>query len=164
MTRALRPLIAAAAGLLFATQAAAEANRKFDRHAGYYYPVPQSREVYTARAKQLPDSSRIRRLAFVTALTSQMLKNPYPPPFAMFAKGTEAEKMIIVAVNANAYNTLYRARALLAQLTAVARMTPIFREYQVEDLLTFFDLAKMLGYTQITVSDGDKFAHRINIR
>jgi hypothetical protein len=57
--------------------------------------------------------------------------------------------------------TIYRVRALLATLTASARMTPIFRENGVEDLLTFLDLLKMLGFKQITVSDGDKFAHQI---
>ena len=61
------------------------------------------------------------------------------------------------------YNTLYRMRALLAMLTARARTTPIFREYQVEDVFTFLDLLKLLGFRQITVTDGDRFAHQIRI-
>jgi hypothetical protein len=134
-----------------------------DRHAGYYYPDPQSREVYSARAKTLPEASRKARIAFVTGVTSQMLRNPYPPEFAIFAKGEEGEKMIIVSLKGDTFNTLYRMRGLLATLTAVARTTKMFQESAVEDYFTFFDLAKMLGFELITVSDGRDFAHQIVI-
>lgn len=134
-----------------------------DRHADYYYPVPATSEKYTARATTLPDANRKRRILFVTELTNQMMQNSYPPPFAMFAKGAEAEKMIITSLYADGFNTLYRMRGLLAILTARARVTPIFREFQVEDVYTFLDLLKLLGYKQLTVTDGDKFAHQILI-
>lgn len=134
-----------------------------DRHAGYYYPEPASRESYEARAATLPDASRKRRILFVTELTNQMMNNPYPPPFAVFAKGAEAEKMIITSLYAGSYDTLYRMRGLLALLSARARSTPIFTEYQVEDLFTFLDLLKLLGFEQLTVTDGDVFAHQIRV-
>ncbi len=134
-----------------------------DRHAGYYYPEPQTREVYKARASTLPEASRRSRIAFVTGLTNRMLKNAYAPEFAIFAKGAEAEKLIIVSLRGSAYNTLYRMRGLLAILTAVARSTPLFQGESVQAYLTFFDLAKMLGFEIITVSDGREFAHRITL-
>ncbi|HSS63972.1 MAG TPA: molybdopterin-guanine dinucleotide biosynthesis protein A [Gammaproteobacteria bacterium] len=135
-----------------------------DRHAGYYYPIPATSEIYTARAVTLPDASRKRRILFVTELSNQMLNNAYPPPVAIFAKGEEAEKLIITALYADGYNTLYRMRGLLAMLSARARTTPIFRAYEVEDLFTFFDLLKLLGFEQLTVTDGDRFAHQIEIK
>lgn len=134
-----------------------------DRHANYYYPTPETNETYKARAQTLPESGRRSRIAFVTGLTNRMLQNPYPPEFAIFAKGAEAEKLIIVSVKADTYNTIYRMRALLATLTSVARATPLFKDGAVEDFFTFFDLCKMLGFEKITVSDGRSFAHRINI-
>jgi hypothetical protein len=30
--------------------------------------------------------------------------------------------------------------------------------------LTFLDLAKMLGFKQITISDGDKFSHQVFLK
>lgn len=132
-----------------------------DRHAEYYYPTPQTEETYKARAKTLDESGRRSRIAFVTGLTNRMLQNPYPPEFAIFAKGSEAEKLIIVSVKENAYDTLFRMRGLLATLTAVARVTPLFEQGAVQDYFTFFDLCKMLGFQRITVSDGRSFAHRI---
>ncbi len=135
-----------------------------DRHAGYYYPIPATSEVYTARAVTLPDASRKRRILFVTELTNQMINSAYPPQVAIFAKGEQAEKMIITSLYDDGYNTLYRMRGLLAMLSARARTTPIFRAYEVEDLFTFFDLLKLLGFEQLTVTDGDRFAHQIELK
>ncbi|MBT5413444.1 MAG: molybdopterin-guanine dinucleotide biosynthesis protein A [Rhodospirillaceae bacterium] len=136
--------------------------RAEDRHAGYYYPEPQSNETYHARAQVQADSSRATRIGFVTELSNQMMQgNPYPPPFHIFAKGDGAEKMIIVASGPGMYDTLYRIRGLLAALTANARGTPFFQDHGVEDFFTFFDLARLLGFERITVSDGDTFAHQI---
>ena len=132
-----------------------------DRHAGYYYPSPNSEEVYKARARTLPEASRSLRIRFVTGVTQQLQTRPFPPTAAMFAKGTEAEKLIIVALVDGRIDTIYRARALFANLTAVARTTPIFQEYGVEELFTFFDFAKMIGFAQITISNGRDFTHQV---
>jgi len=150
-----------------AGKAKTEAPRKgkYDRHEGYYYPPLQSApEVYKARAVTLAEASRERRIAFVTALTNQMMRNPYPPPFAIFAKGDNAEKLIIVGLFEGGYNTVYRARALLALLTARARMTPVFRKHQVEDIFTFFDFLKLQGFDRLTISDGKSYSHQVRFQ
>lgn len=141
----------------------ATAQSKNDRHAGYYYPSPKSVEVYKARSRTLPDSTRERRLSFVIGLTAEMSQHPYPPQFAVFAKGSDAEKLIIVGLTDGSLGTIYRARAVLANLTSVARATPLFSELGVATTFTFFDLAKLLGYRQITVSDGKAFAHQVTL-
>ncbi|MGB0627630.1 MAG: molybdopterin-guanine dinucleotide biosynthesis protein A [Alphaproteobacteria bacterium] len=135
-----------------------------DRHVGYYYPAPTTTEIYDARVPLLPGSDRKRRVGFVTVMTNEMLKNPYPPQFAIFAKGAEAEKLIITALGSDSYDTLFRARGLFAMLTAVARGTPFFQEQPDADRFTFFDLAKLLGFEQITYTDGADFAHQIKLR
>lgn len=134
-----------------------------DSHAGYYYPQPQTTETYGARAITLPEAKRKQRLAFVTGLTLQQTGRPYPPNLAIFAKGEDAQNLIIVALDDDRMNTLYRARAVLAMLTAMARISPIFQDHSVEEIFTFLDLCKMLGFTQVTVSDGKDFAHQIHI-
>ncbi len=134
-----------------------------DRHAGYYYPIPATAETYQARAEVLQGANRPRRILFVTELTNQMMENPYAPQVAMFAKGEHAQKMIITSLYNNGYNTLYRMRGLLAMMSARARSTPIFTELKVQDVFTFLDLLKMLGFERLTVTDGDRFAHQINI-
>ncbi len=135
-----------------------------DRHAGYYYPEPETTEIYEARVPILPGSNRVRRVGFVTVMTREMLKNSYAPQFAIFAKGEDAEKLIITSLYENSFNTLYRARGLFAMLTAIARNTQLFREQPESDRYTFFDLAHLLGFKQITFTDGASFAHQIELR
>ena len=136
-----------------------------DRHAGYYYPKPVTKESYRARARMMAGANRQSRVAFVTTITNGMLsKNPYPPQFAMFSKGKRQEKLIIVSLREDAYNTIFRARALLAQLTAVARTTRLVREQMKPSHLTFLDLLKLMGFEQLTISDGKNFSHQILIR
>ena len=76
----------------------------------------------------------------------------------------QAQKLIIVAVQDGRIDTIYRARALFADMTAQARLLPMFMELGVEDYFTFFDLCKMLGFEQITISNGRDFAHQVLIR
>ena len=134
-----------------------------DRHAGYYYPEPATSETYKARTLTLGEATREKRIGFIVTLTNQMLGRPYPPEFAVFVKGAEAEKMIIVALHDDYLDTLYRARALFALLTSVARSSRFITEHGLQDFVTFFDLAKLLGFSQITISDGDAFAHQVII-
>ncbi|MCP5368518.1 MAG: molybdopterin-guanine dinucleotide biosynthesis protein A [Hyphomicrobiales bacterium] len=147
-----------------AAAAPAPATDDGDRHAGYYYPDNVTHEIYGARARVLDGASRERRIGFVTAIAAQQASRPYPAKTAMFAKGTEAEKLIIVSLVDGHLNTIYRARAALALLTAGARTTPIFQQFEVESVFTFLDLCKLLGFKQVTISDGKEFAHQIEIR
>lgn len=153
--------ILAMAAVLAATSSMAAAQ---DRHAGYYYPQPASEEVYEARVPTLPDSDRHRRIGFVTGVTAGQTERPYPPITAMFAKGAEAEKLILIGLQDGPMDTLFRARAMLALLTATARTTPVFQDIDPEGRYTFLDLLKLLGFEHITLSDGRDWAHRILIR
>ena len=143
--------------------AAAGAAAADDRHEGYYYPELTSTEVYQARSFTIPESNRKARVAFVTGITNEQNKAPYPPQAAIFAKGSEAEKLIIVALEDGRIDTIYRARAIFAQMTAVARLLPVFSQLGVEDYFTFFNLLKMLGFTQLTITDGHTYAHQVTI-
>jgi hypothetical protein len=135
-----------------------------DRHEGYYYPKVSSAEVYNARSKVMKKMSREARIGFVVAQTIGQKDQPYPPRFAVFAKGAEAEKMIIVGLDGESMATLYRARAVLAQLTAVARSSELFRNRAVEDVFTFLDLANMVGFKRVTITDGKTYAHQFTIK
>lgn len=153
-----------ASGLLLGLLLGMGAAAADDRHAGYYYPPPTSSEVYESQAVVLDDSDRRRRIGFTVELTERLLALPYAPDFAIFAKGDDAEKLIMVALRDGPADTIYRARALLAQMTAVARGSPLFAHYGVEDVFNFYDFCRMMGFTQLTISDGKTFAHQVVLR
>ncbi len=150
-------------GFAAAIMPAATEAQAGDRHAGYYYPEPATREVYEARSQTLPVADRAARIGFVTGIAKHNSGKPYPPQAVMFAKGAEAEKLIIVALVDGRIDTIYRARAVLANMTAAARLLPAFQEMGVQDWFTFLDLAHMLGFKQVTISDGRNFAHQLII-
>ena len=133
------------------------------RHEGYYYPPLTGSEIYPARADTLPGSDRTRRIGFIVGVTKGQMNRAYPPRYAIYAKGAEAEKMIIVSLGQGFISNVYQARALLAQMTAVARDLPLFVENRVEDYYTFLDLLKLMGFTELTISDGATYSYRYEI-
>jgi len=145
--------------LAFSTAAIAQ-----DSHAGHYYPEPQSVELYNSPFPLLPSAGTRTRVGFTVGLNARQLKRGYAPTYHLFAKGNDAEKLIIVATGDGRYDTLYRMRGLLAAMTAEARLSPLFQQLSQPENINFFDLVKMTGFKQITVSDGRSFAHRIDLR
>lgn len=136
----------------------------FAAQEDYNYPKITSREVYKAKSLTLADADRRVRLGYLQNLERARAALPYPQRVAIFAKGEEAQKLIIVALDDEIFRTLFRARATLARLTYMARLTPVVQEHAVEDIFNFFDFSKLLGFTTITVSDGVSFAHQIELK
>jgi hypothetical protein len=132
-------------------------------HEGYYYPKLTSHEIYKARTRVTDKADRHSRLLFISALTKDQANSGYSPRYAMFAKGDNAEKLIIVGLDDGSFSTIYRARAVMAALSSLARLTPLLKDADLEDELTFYDVVKLLGFKEINVTDGRKFAHRITL-
>lgn len=136
----------------------------FDGHAGYYYPAPQTSEPYISEIETALDANKRSRAAFVIGLAAQQSKQAYAPGFHLFAKGDDLEKLIIVATGDGRYDTLFRLRALLASLTSMARGTELFARTDAPQDLNFLDFCKLIGFTQVTVSDGKDIAHQIKVK
>lgn len=135
-----------------------------DRYVGYYYPRTTSQETYEARAEVAESASREARLAFLAAMARGQLQQPYAPTYSVFAKGDDADRMIIVGLGEHTFQNIYQARAQLALMTNVARTTDLFQQMAVDDLFTYFDLAKLLGFKSIVISDGNSFTHRVTLK
>lgn len=149
---------AACAAVPFAAADTPEAKEKY---VGYYYPEPESTEVYPQRVQTLSTADKSARVGFVTGIAKATREQPYRQPFVIFEKSADSDVMIIVAIEDGVMDTIYRARAVLAALTSRARLTPVFQEVKEgREHLTFLDLCKLLGFREIVVSDGRDFAHR----
>ena len=101
------------------------------------------------------------RVTFVTQMTRAMLDAPDTPPYVLFAKGAEANRLMLIGLDDQMFKTLYRARAILAQLTSNARGTEFFVQTGQQNTATFFDLLVLLGFESLTVSDGETWAHQV---
>ena len=150
----MRAIVPALALLLWAGAAPAE-------QEGYYYPPITSSESFARTLAEAPPAGREERIAFVTQFTREQLGLGYAPRFALLAKGGEAEELIIVALDDEVFRTLHRARAVMAQLSAPARMTEFFARNRVADVATFYDMLKLMGFRNLTLSDGVAWSHRV---
>ena len=135
-----------------------------DKYIGYYYPKPNSTEVYESTMQTIAGADRPQRVQFVTVVSQGTIQSAYRVPYAVFAKGEKADKMIIVGLAPNEFGTIYRMRALLSNMTTMSRMSPFFQERTVAEDATFFDLLKLLGFQSVTISDGDKLTHQVTIK
>ena len=127
---------------------------------GYYYPPVDSEEVFTREIAAAPPADRTVRVGFTTLITKAQLAAPESPRFVIFAKGGEAQHMIIVALDDEVFKTIYRARAVLAQLTSNVRGADFFVN-EIRDDATWFDLAKLVGFEDMVISDGATWSHRV---
>jgi hypothetical protein len=135
-----------------------------DRYVGYYYPKPSLTEPYESTLKTIDGVDRPQRVQFVTVISQGTLQSAYRVPYAVFVKGEKADRLIIVGLQQGELNTVYRQRALLANMTTMARLSPFFQEHTVAEDSTFFDLLKLLGFSSVTITDGDKSAHQVTIK
>ena len=126
----------------------------------YYYPPVDSEEVFARVIAAAPLADRTVRVGFVTQITKAQLAAPESPRFVIFAKGDEAQHMIIIALDDEVFKTIYRARAVLAQLTSNVRGADLFVN-KIQGHATWFDLAKMLGFEDMVISDGATWSHRV---
>lgn len=143
---------------------AAAATSAEDRYVGYYYPKPTSAETFESTLQTIAGVDRPQRVQFVTVISQGTIQSAYRVPYAVFVKGEKADKLIIVGLQRGELDTVYRQRALLANMTTMARLSPFFQEHTVAEDATFFDLLKLLGFTSVTVTDGDKSAHQVIVK
>ena len=68
-----------------------------DKHADYYYPSPEVSSEYLSRGAPIPEVGRTGRIAFIVGFATGEEKLGYERPWDIFVKGSEAEKLIIVA-------------------------------------------------------------------
>ena len=144
--------------------AAATPKADDDRYVGYYYPKPTATETYTSPMQTIAGAERAQRVQFATVVSQGTIQSAYRVPYAVFVKGEKADKMIIVGLQPGEMSTIFRARAVLANMTTMSRLSPFFQERTIAEDANFFDLLKLLGFQQITISDGDKFTHQVNIK
>ena len=154
-----QPAKAAATAPAAAPKAAGE-----DRYIGYYYPKPTSTETFESSMQTIAGVERAQRIQFVTVVSQGTIQSAYRVPYAVFAKGEKADNLIIVGMQQGELNTIYRMRALLANMTTMSRLSPFFQERTVAEDATFFDLLKLLGFRELTITDGEKTTLQVTIK
>lgn len=135
-----------------------------DKYEGYYYPPVSSSEVFDRVIRAPGVATKEVRIDFLTQMTKAQLAAPAAPQYAVFAKGEGASQLIIVGLEDDTFKTLYRARGVMAQMTANVRSSPIFRGQNLQFLATFYDLLQILEFDSLVLSDGETWAHKVEFK
>lgn len=155
MTRCIALLVT----LMFCGAVAAE-----DRYVGYYFPEITSEETFDRLVRPADGVGKAVRIDFVNVLTSAQLDAPESPRFVFFSKGEGANTLILVALDDEVFSTIYRARAILAQLTVSVRQGGFFVQEDLQYVATFFDLLQLMAFDELIISDGQNWSHRVNFK
>lgn len=134
-----------------------------EHHDGYYHPPVTSEEHFSSDLIT-PDgtvSSAQERIHLITTLTVAQIAQPDSPHYVFFIKGENDDELFLIGLDSEVFKTLYRARAVLAQMSTKIRGGNFFRESDLRAEATFFDLLAILGFRSLVVSDGDTWAHRV---
>jgi hypothetical protein len=136
-----------------------------ESYVDYYYPKPTIVDPpFESKMEMIPGVDRAQRVQFVTVVAQGTLQSNYRVPYAVFTKGDKADRLIVVGLQNGELNTIFRVRALLANMTTMARLSPFFQEHTVAEDATFYDLLKLLGFHDVTVTDGEKFTYQVTIK
>ena len=135
-----------------------------DRYEGYYYPEISSEETFDRVVRASQGAGKAVRIDFVNVLTTAQLEAPESPRFVFFAKGEGAKTLMLIGLDDEIFATLYRARALLGQLTVSVRRGGFFRQEDLQYVATFYDLLQLLQFDELVISDGKTWAHKVNFK
>lgn len=155
MTRSIAVLFA----LLIAGAVAAQ-----ERYVGYYYPEITSEEDFDRVVRASQGAGKAVRIDFINVLTTAQLDAPESPRFVFFGKGEGANTLILVALDDEVFSTLYRARAIMAQLTVSVRQGGFFRQEELEFVATFYDLLQLMQFDELVISDGHSWSHKVTFK
>ena len=133
-----------------------------ERYEGYYYPEVTSQEEFSRVIRQGPASNKGVRVEFVTNLTAAQLAAAESPRFVFFAKGADAKHLNIIALDDDVFSSIYRARAVMAQMTSNMRNNDFFRAQGLEFVATFYDLLQIMEFDTLVISDGETWSHQVN--
>ena len=158
----MRTLIAA---LLISFAAAASAQKADPDQDGYYYPTVSTTERFERELLQAdaPADRELRQL-FLAQLRREHAAAEGERRIEIFAKGSAATNLIIIALDDEVFRTIWRARAVLAGLTTEARSTDFFKTNPAAARATWFDLLKVLGFEDIVISDGATWSHLVSFK
>lgn len=132
-----------------------------DKYVDYYYPAITSEETFSRVIANAPPSTAEIRVNFVTSITKAQLEAPESPRFVIFEKGADSQNIIIVALDDEVFKTLFRARALLAQVTSNMRGTEFFRQQNLHVEGTLYDMLMIMQFKTLVITDGETWSHKV---
>ncbi len=131
--------------------------------AGVFFPQATSVETPAIRFPPMEGVGKQQRGLFVDQLNLAATTQGRAIPIIVQAVGDGSETLVFLYLDAQGPMTPYLARGILARLTSITRFSPVISEMGLSGEIDVYNMAAVLGFKRIIVTDGRDFAHEANL-
>lgn len=130
---------------------------------GTYFPAVSSVETPEIRFARVAGVGVQQRNVVVDQLNLAVATNGGTLPIVVQAVGQDRSTLVFTYMNADSTMTPYIARGILARLSSLSRLLPVVNELGLSSEVDVYNVAVVLGFERIIVTDGRNFAHQANL-
>ena len=130
---------------------------------GIFFPPVTSTDTPQIRFNQTLPVGAMERTFFSDQINLATTSGERMVPIVIQAVGDDQKTLVFVALESSDPMTPYIARAMLARMTSVMRFAPALTEMGINQDMDIYNMAAILGFDRVVVSDGRSRSHMANI-
>ena len=131
--------------------------------AGVFFPPPVSFDTHQVRFGTMAGVGPTERQLFIDRINLTATASGQSVPIAAQSVGDDRKTLVFMLLGSDGPTTPYMARAILARLTSITRFAPEIAEMGLSSEFDIYNMAAVLGFQQIVVTDGRAFAHQAHL-
>ena len=131
--------------------------------AGTYYPAVTSRDAPDVRFVRMAGVGPQQREFFVDQINIAAMTPGRTMAIVAQAIGEDRDTLVMLYLGDDGAMTPYLARGLLARMTSITRSAPAIAEMGLSSEFDIYNMAAMLGFRRIIVTDGRDFSHQADL-
>lgn len=131
---------------------------------GRYYPPASSVETPNILFERMEGVGPQQRQSFADQINLAASAPGRTVPIVVQAVGADKQTLVFLYIGAEGPMTPYLARGILARLTSITRAAPAIAEMGLSSEFDVYNMAAVLGFSRVIVTDGRDFAHQANLR
>ena len=121
---------------------------------GQYFPPVTATEDRPVRFGMMSGAGPAQRQYFTDRVNMETSGRGLSAPIVVQSVGAEQDVLVLMVSGFQEPLTPYISRGLLARMTSVVRFAPAVTEIGLSQKLDVYDVAAVLGFKQIVVTDG----------
>jgi hypothetical protein len=131
--------------------------------AGTYYPAVTSRDAPDVRFVRMAGVGPQQRQFFVDQINLAAVTPGRTMAIVAQATGEDSDTLVLLYLGGEGAMTPYLARGLLARMTSITRAAPAIAEMGLSSEFDIYNMAAVLGFRRIIVTDGRDFSHEADL-
>ncbi|MBU2607321.1 MAG: hypothetical protein KKC43_15695 [Alphaproteobacteria bacterium] len=126
---------------------------------GQFFPPVTAVEARPVRFGAMTGASPEQRQYFTDRVNMETSGRGLTAPIVVQSTGVDQDVLVVMVSGFNEPLTPYISRGLLARMTSIIRFAPTIAEMGLSQELDVYDVAAVLGFKQIVVTDGKEVSY-----